>query len=84
MQTISYPGAGFHHLRISVGWQLAGRQISITPVEVAGVDVLHPARDRLAQHDQCRVMVLGRHAGACELHGTVTKERAPTEADAPS
>ena len=57
---------------------------SARTVEVAGVDVVHPARDRLAQHDQCRVMVLGRHAGACELHGTVTKERAPTEADAPS
>ena len=47
----------------------------VRAVEVAGVDVVHAARDGLAQHGQCRVVILGRaeHAGPGELHGAVAE-----------
>ena len=47
----------------------------VRPVEVAGVDVVDAARDRLAQHGEGRVTVLGRaeDAGSGELHGAVAE-----------
>src|SRR3984957_19951133 len=45
------------------------------PVEVAGVDVVDAARDRLAQHRDRGIVVLRRpeHARPGELHGPVAK-----------
>ena len=47
----------------------------VRAVEVAGVDVVHPARDGLAQHGERRGAVLGRaeDAGPGELHGAVAE-----------
>ena len=47
----------------------------VRAVVVAGVDVVHATRHRLAQHGECRVAILRRaeHAGPCELHGTVAE-----------
>jgi ABC-type methionine transport system ATPase subunit len=44
-------------------------------IEVAGVDVVYAARDRLAQHRQGRAMIFGRakHARTSELHGAIAK-----------
>ncbi len=52
--------------------QLVG---DVRTIEIAGVDVVHAARDCLAQHGQRRAMILGRaeHAGAGELHGAVAE-----------
>ena len=50
--------------------QLVG---DVRAVEVAGVDVVHAARHRLAQHGERRVAILGRteDAGPGELHRAV-------------
>ncbi|EAU69609.1 hypothetical protein STIAU_2984 [Stigmatella aurantiaca DW4/3-1] len=47
----------------------------VRAVVVAGVDVVDPARDRLAQHGQRRAVILGRaeHAGPRELHGAIAE-----------
>ena len=47
----------------------------VRAVEVAGVDVVDAARDRLAQHGERGVAVLRRpeHAGPGELHGAVAE-----------
>ena len=47
----------------------------VRTVEIACVDVIHAARDRLAQYGQCRIIVFGRteHTGPCELHCAVAK-----------
>src|SRR5690606_34298652 len=44
-------------------------------VEVAGVDMIHAKRDRLAQHGESCVVVFWRskHARAGKLHGAITK-----------
>ena len=48
---------------------------NVRTIEVAGVDVVHPGGDGLAQHGHCRVMIPGRaeNAGSRELHGAVAK-----------
>ena len=47
----------------------------VRPVVVAGVDVIDAARDRLAQHRNRGVVVLGRpeDAGSGELHRAIAK-----------
>src|ERR1700745_2573031 len=58
-----------------VGMQRLADQLirDMRTIEVAGVNVIYSSRDRLPQHGQCRVAIIGRpeHAGAGELHGTV-------------
>jgi len=45
----------------------------VRTIEIAGVDVIHPRRDSLAQHGQCSVAIRGwtENAGPSELHRTV-------------
>ena len=47
----------------------------VRTVVIAGVDVVHSARDGLPQYGQCRIIVFGRteHTGPCELHCAVAE-----------
>ena len=45
----------------------------VRAIEIAGVDVVDPPRDRLAKHGEGRVAIIRRaeHAPSGELHGAV-------------
>ncbi|MCY1168626.1 hypothetical protein D9M73_86260 [compost metagenome] len=44
-------------------------------IEIAGIDVVHPARNSLPEHGQRCGLVPGgtEHTRPCQLHGAVTK-----------
>ena len=62
---------------VGIGMQRLPDQLvrDVGTVIVAGVDVIDPARDRLAQHPNCAVGVLRRpeYARAGELHGAIAE-----------
>ena len=62
---------------VGIGMQRLADELigDVRAVEVAGVDVIDAARDRLAQHGDRRLAVLRRpeHAGSGELHGAVAE-----------
>ena len=68
---------GDDHEAFGVGVERLADQLvgEVRAVEVAGVDVVDAARDRLAQHRQGGVTVPGRseHAGPSELHGAIAE-----------
>ena len=62
---------------VRVGRQRLADQLvgDLRTIEVAGVDVIDPAGDGLAQHGQGRVSILGwsEYAGPGQLHGAVAE-----------
>ena len=54
-------------------------------VEIAGVDMINPTCNGLAQHGERRIVILRRteYAGTCQLHGAVAEpfDTAATESE---
>jgi hypothetical protein len=71
------PILGDDHKTVGIGMQRLADQLvrHVRAVVIAGVDVVDATRDRLPQHGQCRVMILGRakYPRPRELHGTIAE-----------